>query len=92
MGSDEGCPKRNSAWRAISRVCVGIFDENARFEADPDHSEEEEERSIVLGYSIRARLLLVVHVIRGERFRVICARTATPLEGRRYDEAARSRL
>jgi hypothetical protein len=49
MGSDEGCPKRNSVWRAISQGCVGMFDENARLEADRDHSEEEEERTECVG-------------------------------------------
>jgi uncharacterized DUF497 family protein len=47
----------------------------------------EEDHSLVLGYSIRERMLLVVHVIRGERIRVISARKATPNERRRYDEA-----
>ena len=63
-----------------------FFDENALFEDDPDHSEEED-RYLVLGHSIRANVLLVVHVIRGERIRLVSARVATPSERRRYEEA-----
>jgi uncharacterized DUF497 family protein len=65
-----------------------FFDDHARFERDPDHSDDEE-RYIVLGYSIRERILLVVHVLRGERIRIVSARTATRNERSRYDEAAR---
>ncbi len=64
-----------------------FFDEDARFEPDPDHSEGEE-RYIVLGYSIRERILLVVHVLRGEKIRIVSARKATRDERSRYDEAA----
>lgn len=65
-----------------------FFDENAILELDPDHSEAED-RYIVLGYSIRANVLLVVHVIRGERIRVLSARVATPSERRRYEQTRR---
>jgi len=62
-----------------------FFDGNALFEADPDHSADES-RFIVLGYSVRSKVLLVVHVLRGERIRLLSARAATPSERRRYDE------
>jgi uncharacterized DUF497 family protein len=65
-----------------------FFDESALFEPDPDHSEEER-RYDVLGYSIQRHILLVVHVIRGERIRLISARVATAGERRRYDEERR---
>ena len=65
-----------------------FFDEDAIFEPDPDHSEDEQ-RFDVLGYSIRQHILLVVHVIRGERIRLISARVATASERRRYDEERR---
>jgi hypothetical protein len=42
-----------------------FFDVCALFEADPDHSAEED-RYVVLGLSIGANVLLVVHVLRGE--------------------------
>jgi len=68
-----------------------FFDPDALFEPDPDHSEDED-RYVVLGHSIRAHILLVVHVIRGERIRLLSARTATPSERRRYDEGRRREL
>jgi uncharacterized DUF497 family protein len=66
-----------------------FFDEHAIFEADPDHSEDEN-RYLVLGCSIRSNVLLVVHAIRGERIRLISARAATPGERRHYDEQKRA--
>ena len=66
-----------------------FFDEYALFEPDPDHSEEED-RYVLLGRSIRSHILLVVHVIRGERIRLLSARAATPRERRRYEEERRS--
>jgi uncharacterized protein len=65
-----------------------FFDEDALFEPDPDHSEKEN-RYIVLGYSISSKLLLVVHVAREERLRILSGRPATPAERRRYDEKNR---
>jgi uncharacterized DUF497 family protein len=65
-----------------------FFDEFAIFEPDPEHSEVEN-RYLLLGCSIRSNVLLVVHVIRGERIRLISARFATPNERRRYDEGRR---
>ena len=65
-----------------------FFDEDAIFEPDPDHSEDEQ-RYDVLGYSIRQHILLVVHVIRGERIRLVSARVATSAERRRYDQERR---
>ena len=53
---------------------------------DPSHSVTEE-RFLVLGRSVRARLLLVAYAERGPRTRLISARKASPAERRLYDEA-----
>jgi hypothetical protein len=53
--------------------------------ADPDHSLDEE-REITKGYSNRGRLLVVAHVERGGRFRIITARRATARERRKHEE------
>ncbi len=53
---------------------------------DPDHSDEEE-RFVILGLSSSKRLLVVVHVERGDRIRIVGARTATRRERRAYEEA-----
>jgi len=50
---------------------------------DPDHSEDED-RFILIGRSAVARLLVVVHVERGERIRLISARRANRTETRDY--------
>ncbi len=53
--------------------------------ADPDHSEEEA-RSILIGQSKRARLVIVVHTERGDRIRIISARLASKREKREHEE------
>jgi hypothetical protein len=52
---------------------------------DPLHSGEEE-RFVLVGQSIRGRLLVVVHAERGDRIRIISARLATNKERVRYEE------
>lgn len=52
--------------------------------ADDPHSHDEE-RWIILGFSLLARVLLVVHTERIERIRIISARQATPLERAQYE-------
>ncbi len=52
---------------------------------DPEHSDQEERR-ILLGFSNRNRLLVVAHTDRGDRIRLISARTATRRERRQYEE------
>jgi uncharacterized DUF497 family protein len=53
---------------------------------DPEHSEDEE-RYITIGWSSRARLLIVAHTDREDRIRLISARKATRREARFYAEA-----
>lgn len=52
--------------------------------ADDLHSEDED-RWIVLGLSLLARVLLVVHTERKERVRIVSARQATPFERSQYE-------
>ena len=51
---------------------------------DPLHSEQEA-RFIIIGYSDKHRLLVVVHTERGDVIRIISARKATPYERRTYE-------
>jgi uncharacterized protein len=62
-------------------------DEHALFIHDPDHSATED-RFVLLGLSVRLRVLLVVHSYREseEVIRIISARRATRPERDRYDE------
>ena len=52
---------------------------------DPDHSEDEE-RYLLLGMSVRRRLLVVSFVERPPLTRLISAREATRHERRQYEE------
>jgi uncharacterized DUF497 family protein len=68
------------------------FEEAAEVFFDPfyqsgDATEEGEPREFILGYSLAPRLLLVVHLERGERTRIISARSATRHERKLYEEA-----
>ncbi len=62
-----------------------FLDENARLIDDPDHSEEEE-RFLLLGYSVQARCLMVSHCYRepDSVIRMISARRATVQEEEVY--------
>ena len=53
--------------------------------ADPDHSADER-RYITVGLSNLGRLLMVAHAERGDRTRIISARTLTQSERRAYEE------
>lgn len=52
---------------------------------DPDHSSEER-RYITIGLSNRPRLIMVSHADRGDRVRIISARTMTRTEREAYEE------
>ena len=56
--------------------------------SDPDHSADER-RCVTVGVSDRGRLLMVAHVERRERMRIISARNLTQSERRAYEEAQR---
>jgi len=52
---------------------------------DPDHSLAED-RYITVGISNRRRLVMVAHIERGERIRIISARELTRAEREAYEE------
>ena len=62
-----------------------FFDENARVIPDPEHSEDED-RFVLLGLSVRLRLLVVVHVWRDNVVRIISVRKADRSERQQYSE------
>lgn len=70
---------------AFEESRTSFLDENARLVVDPDHSDEED-RFILVGLSIRLRLLVVSHCYReSERVvRILSARKADPSERRDY--------
>ena len=63
-----------------------FYDDNARLEADPDHSDDED-RCIILGLSDKFSMLVVCHCWRmeGAVIRIFSARKATKKERRQYE-------
>ena len=55
---------------------------------DPDHSEMDD-RMIIVGYSNRFRPLIISHIDRGGRVRIISARQLTSAERQDYEEEER---
>lgn len=53
--------------------------------ADPLHSDEED-RCVIIGESLKRRVLVVAHTDRGDRIRLISARVATSQERKRYEK------
>ncbi len=79
-------PEKASANRAKHRVsfeeaATAFADPMSLTIPDPDHSED---RWILLGRSMLSRVLVVVHVERGERVRIISARKANRHEAGVY--------
>lgn len=65
---------------------VTIFnDELSITVSDPDHSKEED-RYITIGWSNRARLIMVSHTDRNNHVRIISARELTQVERKAYEE------
>ncbi len=56
------------------------------FYQEGDVSVSDEQRDFIMGYSLSQRLLLVVYTHRGERTRIISARSATRSERKLYEE------
>jgi uncharacterized DUF497 family protein len=85
---DEAKAKANVKKHGVSfEEAKSVFlDDQARMIPDPDHSAEEE-RFILLGFSISLKLLVVCHCFRaGEKIiRIISARKATRTETQIYE-------
>ena len=64
-----------------------FVDETARIYDDPDHSAYEA-RFLLVGHSAAGRLLLVVHVEKGDTIRIISARRANANERRDHQANA----
>jgi uncharacterized protein len=57
----------------------------ARIFDDEEHSDEEA-REIIIGHSMRRRLILVCFTVRETKIRIISARKAKPIERNDYEE------
>ncbi len=70
---------------SFDEATTAFADENARLKHDPDHSQAED-RFVLLGFSAKLRLLVVVHAYRQDdkEIRIISARKAVPKERKQY--------
>ena len=84
---DEGKSRINHKKDGVSfdEARTAFLDENARVMPDPDHSADED-RFILLGLSIRLRVVVVCHCYRENEdvIRIISARKATAAERNEY--------
>jgi len=69
----------------FAEAAAAFADPLAAIFPDPDHSEQED-REILIGYSDRARLLIVSFTERPSNLRIISARVANPTERRNHEE------
>ncbi|MGI5098380.1 BrnT family toxin [Treponema socranskii] len=70
---------------AFEEAKTVFYDENAILIADPDHSNIDEDRFIILGLSSEMHMLLVCHCYRkNHRIRIISARKANLQEAKQY--------
>ncbi len=58
----------------------------ARIFDDEDHSSIEEQREIIIGHSVKERLVVVCFTAQGESVRIFSARRATRRERKDYEE------
>lgn len=72
---------------SFEEAATVFADENARLKHDPDHSQDEG-RFVLLGFSAKLRLLVVVHAHRQDEkeVRIISARKAVPKERKQYGQ------
>jgi len=82
----EKAQSNKAAHRVDFQEALTVFaDPLARIFEDEEHSEEEL-REIIIGHSVRRRLVLVCFTVRDRRIRIISARKATPAERKDYEE------
>jgi uncharacterized DUF497 family protein len=89
VGLQEGCVESETTWRSLRRGGRVFADPLARIFADEDHAIEER-REIIIGHSMRERLLLVAFTQQEATIRIISARKATRHERKDYEEGLKT--
>ena len=85
MGSGKSRFELRKAQSNFQEAKTVFYDENALLIADPDHSNIDEDRLIMLGLSSEMHILLVCHCYRkNDRIRIISARKANLQEAKQY--------
>jgi uncharacterized DUF497 family protein len=82
---DKAATNKRKHGVSFDEAASAFFDPLSLTIPDPTHSTDED-RFVILGESSRRRLLVVVHVTRGENIRIISARVATKRERINYEE------
>ncbi len=78
---------RNFGKHRISfREAAMVFRDALAFTYDDAVHSHGEQRYVTMGMSDQGRVLVVAHTTRGERVRIISARTATPRERKAYEK------
>jgi len=82
---DEAKAATNLAKHGVSfeEAVTAVVDPKAVFFAD---DAADEQRLVAIGISKQTRILFVVHIVRGERDRIISARVATYAEEALYEQ------
>jgi uncharacterized DUF497 family protein len=84
---DEGKARANERKHGVTfdEAKTVFYDDDAELIGDPDHSSDED-RFVMLGMSMRARMLIVCHCYRQDNgiIRIISARKATKKEQSQY--------
>jgi len=73
---------------SFDEACTAFSDTLSLTIYDPLHSGEED-RMILIGNSLKNRLLVIVHTERKDKIRIISARKATKNERKQYEENAK---
>ena len=85
--SDSNVSKHGISFLEAASV---FHDDLGLLKHDSAHSAGED-RFLLIGVSFERRILIVVHVERGEHIRIISARAATPRERRDYEQGSLGR-
>lgn len=84
---DENKARQNIAKHGVSFIeATTVFTDPLSVTIEDSSHSQGEQRYLVIGYSYRERLLVVVHVDRGDNIRIISARLCTSYERRIYEE------
>lgn len=83
---DRGKAERNRRKHKVSfDEAIGVFYDPLSATFPDPNSPPADQRLITIGLSLQARLLVVVHLERGETIRIISARLATAHERKRHE-------
>jgi len=88
VGPGQSGRESAQAWVSFTEAATVLGDSLGTTAPDPDHSGDEH-RYITVGLSNRGRLLMVAHVERRQRIRIISARELTRNERQVYEETQR---